>query len=1038
MPSPLTTAGAQIEEPPKYVPLHVNRWWTGLWTNRSLLRDAASTYLIEKFYAGARFESMLAGQNIELSPRLTPIRRPGNSIYNSQTFPAILDFYGFRIFDTKTFAESIKVIADTASTVYDATGPNTKNVILAKAAGATQTSFQSLGNTLYMADGVENKKLVIRNRWQPNTTYVPGDSVMDSNNNLEKILAVFVGGTNISVQLDGGASILTIQFDSAPFDPPGPNIPLGTLFYLNLTTFTTFNLIPLTLATISIVNLFGPARSRWTLTFSATGSNYGPTADTGQIFNTDFTSGISSATEPTWSTTVNGLTIDNSGAFAILWQMIGPLVLDWQPVGPTVAPTVVNIANPGFADNWAASTFFNPSLSIADSNSNLQLLTTSGTTGGSPPTWSTTPGNTTNDGSAVWTCKGTLVRATNHGYSIGDLIQVTYTVTVVTSVPGQGGGGNVPIFPVQDGGTQVITLGPYTDIFKCTRPGNSSASATSAIPWASGAGSVVTDGTVQWQNQGPSITRTASATSTSNIGNSTPVSLLTRIVDKNGNFENLYLPGKSGTVEPTWATTTGSVTTETSGPSWQNGGPATVANTAAQVYGFAYKNSITGGISQCSPKSIPITLAQTSLISITGQGDPNWQTDGVDTIEIYRSTQGHTTLFWIADIPAPANGATWSYVDNGIDPPNPQSTLNEFISADVTGVNAPPPAGLTNLSYYLNRVWGSVGSIAYYSSSPNQSIGVNTDNWPGSNFFQLPSTISKFFPSTSGIIFFTNQGLYISVGVDVNGNPNQPVPFLHDIGLLSPNCFSINGSNPMLFTGDRQFILLDPGAGVSRVGFPIEDLLQQFNPTTSYVTWHTKGGDQAAYISDGLGNWFRVNLTPAPETGSFSWSPEAHIQGGASCIKSIEVSPGVKELLLGPPASTGPILKRDSTVNTDNGTPYPADFTVGNIVAAQPGQAAEFSFITTEEVNYANTPVSMSILADEISGSFDSFPTSVNDPPWATPSTSVISLRWYFGDINTPAWMRHFQLKFAWPAEDKKAELLTYSPVGAIHMDFGG
>src|ERR1039458_10427851 len=96
MPSPLSTAGAQFDSPPRYVPLHVNRWWTGLWTNRSLLRDAATTYLIEKFYAGSRFESMLDGLNVELSPRLTPCRRPGNPVYNSQTFPAINDFYAFR------------------------------------------------------------------------------------------------------------------------------------------------------------------------------------------------------------------------------------------------------------------------------------------------------------------------------------------------------------------------------------------------------------------------------------------------------------------------------------------------------------------------------------------------------------------------------------------------------------------------------------------------------------------------------------------------------------------------------------------------------------------------------------------------------------------------------------------------------------------------------------------------------------------------------------------------------------------------------
>ena len=130
MPSPLTTAGAQFDSSPRYVPLHVNEWWTGLWTNRSALRDAATTYLIQKFYSGARFESLIDGQNMEISPRLTPARRFGNSVYNSATFPAINTFYSFRLSNPFTFTESIKLIADSAATIYDATGPSTQATIL--------------------------------------------------------------------------------------------------------------------------------------------------------------------------------------------------------------------------------------------------------------------------------------------------------------------------------------------------------------------------------------------------------------------------------------------------------------------------------------------------------------------------------------------------------------------------------------------------------------------------------------------------------------------------------------------------------------------------------------------------------------------------------------------------------------------------------------------------------------------------------------------------------------------------------------------
>jgi len=64
---------------------------------------------------------------------------------------------------------------------------------------------------------------------------------------------------------------------------------------------------------------------------------------------------------------------------------------------------------------WTANTkFANPSgLSalpiqplnqIRDSNGNIQAVTTFGTTGTNPPTWVTTPGQSTTDGTVTWTC----------------------------------------------------------------------------------------------------------------------------------------------------------------------------------------------------------------------------------------------------------------------------------------------------------------------------------------------------------------------------------------------------------------------------------------------------------------------------------------------------------------------------------------------------------------------------------------------------------------------------------------------------------
>src|SRR5947209_15986052 len=106
MANPLEQAGA-VRDPSKYAPIHTNRFFTGLWTHRSPLRDAATPFLYEKFYSGSRYDSLIGGLNCELSSRLTLRRRPGHSVYNSQTFPAIKRFYEFRQFSALT--ETIRV-----------------------------------------------------------------------------------------------------------------------------------------------------------------------------------------------------------------------------------------------------------------------------------------------------------------------------------------------------------------------------------------------------------------------------------------------------------------------------------------------------------------------------------------------------------------------------------------------------------------------------------------------------------------------------------------------------------------------------------------------------------------------------------------------------------------------------------------------------------------------------------------------------------------------------------------------------------------
>lgn len=206
MPSPIQAAGG-IAEPSQYAPLHTNRFMTGIWTNRNPLRDAATTFLYEKFYSATRFDSILGGVNGELTPKMSLKRRAGTSIYNTSTFEDVNRFYSFRMFSTNS--ENIRVIVDEATGVFDGTGPSGKVNIWTKLAGAGDSTFVGVGNNLYFGDGVSQKKWngtttadwgfagpstapslapSLNNRyWQPLTNLGLNYTIVDPNGNVEWI-----------------------------------------------------------------------------------------------------------------------------------------------------------------------------------------------------------------------------------------------------------------------------------------------------------------------------------------------------------------------------------------------------------------------------------------------------------------------------------------------------------------------------------------------------------------------------------------------------------------------------------------------------------------------------------------------------------------------------------------------------------------------------------------------------------------------------------------------------------------------------------
>src|SRR5262249_35862278 len=157
------------------------RFIFGLQTFRNPLRSPAGLIYAEYYKIGG-VDALVAGENVELSDRLTYIRRPGNTAglapyISSDNVPGIIDtFYSF-----EETTGNIRVLTDTIS--------NTPSVYLigGVVAGVGQASngivpiftknteaqafFQGVGTTLFIADGVEVVK------WIDGGAGTPGNSL---------------------------------------------------------------------------------------------------------------------------------------------------------------------------------------------------------------------------------------------------------------------------------------------------------------------------------------------------------------------------------------------------------------------------------------------------------------------------------------------------------------------------------------------------------------------------------------------------------------------------------------------------------------------------------------------------------------------------------------------------------------------------------------------------------------------------------------------------------------------------------------------
>lgn len=424
MSNALQVNGAQSDKQVKFAPMYVGRIFSGIYTNRSPLRDAASGRVEEKYY-GPRGDAMIAGLNVEVTNRLTLSRRPGTPIYDTfNTFTDILAFDEFRINKAisdlwGTTLEQIDVMVDTKTALYADNGASvsskqlvwTKTVSAAGTAG--QTNMQAVGNQLYFGNGVDNKKwnqsLFMRvsanNSLAVDTDAYPlmKTFYIDPNNNIQQMFGVSYGAVNspstianvsiTHVAISGNVLTLTTTPNPAVGTiSGGGDQPIGT--YFMLWGFTNTNTTFLNGATIQLTADYPIGGTTITAELLHADMSQSDTGILQEIGGSPFTG----STVPTWGTVVpnagdlflGSITLDGN----VLWYNRGTPVQNWGIAAPSGGGVGNNLTYTvsASAAGWQANTYYSPaSIYIDNVSGYLWQITTPGKTGATQPAWPASP-----------------------------------------------------------------------------------------------------------------------------------------------------------------------------------------------------------------------------------------------------------------------------------------------------------------------------------------------------------------------------------------------------------------------------------------------------------------------------------------------------------------------------------------------------------------------------------------------------------------------------------------------------------------------
>jgi hypothetical protein len=815
--------------------------------------------------------------------------------------------------------------------------------------------------------------------------------------------------------------------------------------------------------------------------------------------------GVTGATEPDWSTEHGAITQDGAVGTGVTWMCFGSPVQNWgvtsAPSAPTLTPgPTAQYWSAGL--NLLALPQFG--FAIIDANGSLEVPFGVGITGTEQPIWNTTLGGKTTDGTVVWMNVGQVQTwFPNFQFSttitaiidpVGNLQLTTdFFTTQTIFVDGVGnttGAGNTTgttqpgaVVPAQSRGSSYY--------LQSEAVGDDSNPGTNVTVYYSDSTLAGPDPNLvnafnAFLAGGPPVTLNFSFTGipepigpenvmVTGIGEASPPgqprqffyftfttdssALIYFVGAGNPQFTANYVGVND---ETTWNPTLGGKTIDNA-YTWINCGPATQLTAGTLQYAQCY-HSIDGTVSTASPVSFvlnPMVGAPGMFgvnVALVPSGDPQ-----VDQIFIMRTAGGQPTLVFADEIPNVGPNATFNYMDVIPDTSTSgQQALDPEIPAPVDDTADPPPAGISAPIFALGRTWAIVGNAVQYSAGPDAVTGNGNTQWPPENTIPYVARPVRMIPVTvqnGGILVFTTDGVYIILGTGTAANPFSTTVYYASVSITGYNAVSVYNNAVFVMESNHKVSTLaiefpfNPQTGYTEIGFPIGDQLEfvttggfnaaLFDPATAFVSWNIQSSkENAMYVSDGAGHWFRLSAVPQPETG-WLWSPLAAIEGGASAVQSIETSPGTYQLLLGPPVgTTGPILARDSTgtVFTDNGTPYPSFDVKGVNILCSTGQWAEVVHISAKSAPVGARPT-VSVLVGEIAASIQRPYTVLklddksNDPARTPRSISVFSDRYVLKQSGANTLGDCLLTRFDYGTQAVADELLDWGIYARVHEE---